>query len=114
MLLLRRVLPCWQMLLKRHADFVAENGHSRVLVQAIICWLMLVHCDVDAGSPMHMQLYLECRDLILTRYGPTLDHGDRLVHTMKRIDDRLTVMEQWSYRSQMTSSMTAYFNENLP
>lgn len=69
---------------------------------------------MDAGSQMHLQMYVECRDPILTRYGPTLDHGDRLVHAMKRIDDRLTVMEQWSYRSQMTSSMTDYFNENLP
>lgn len=54
---------------------------------------------------MHAQLYLDGRDPILTRYGPTLDHGDRLVHAMERIDDRMTVMEQWSYRSQMTSSI---------
>lgn len=43
---------------------------------------------------MHMKLYLECRDAMLTRYGPTLGHGDRLVHAMKSNDDRMTVIQE--------------------
>lgn len=54
---------------------------------------------------------MECRDAILTRYGPSLDHGDRLVHAMKRIDDRMTVIQEWSYRSRVTGN--DYLNENL-
>ena len=63
---------------------------------------------------MHMKSYLVARDAMLTRYGPSLDKDDRLVHAMIRIDDRMTTIQHWISHSRLNAEATANFNANLP
>ena len=70
--------------------------------------------ECNAGSELHLQLYLASSTALVTRYGSILEEGDRLVNAMMRIDERATAIATWTQKSEAMSEMTAYFNKHLP